>query len=243
MAALYLHRRDTDRDYLPEVCMACGQPSCAHIRKNFSWCPPWVGITILAGLLPYLIIALILTKRMTVDVPVCERHRGYWWKRYLLMFLPFFLIAGVGIAVGVAFSTPGRDDPSGLICFATFAVGVVWLIVAAIMQTRMIRPTEITDRTIRLKNVHADFVAQFDALRRSRRDDDWDEDGEEYEERLRRRQQRRAEERTGASDGPSDAFRARPEDITDRSPPARDRDTRDTYRADPREERPRREDD
>jgi hypothetical protein len=223
MAQIRLRRYETEREYLPEVCMACGQASCTHIRKGFSWYPPWVGVTILAGVLPFAIIATILTKRMSVEVPVCERHRGYWWKRYLLMFLPLVLIVAVGIGLFAAASAARNKDLPGMVCGGSFVVGLVWLIVAAVIQSMMIRPAEITDRSITLKNVHDDFIDALDGLRRSQKEFDDDE----YERPRRRRYRdddedyRRPPPRQADDGGPRDAYRARSEDI---SPPPRRRD-------------------
>jgi hypothetical protein len=116
----------------------------------------------------------------------------------------------------------GGGDLSGLACAASGGLALIWLIVAAIIHSMMIRPKEITDRTITLTRVHDDFVTEMDKLRSARRGDDWDEDGEEYEERLRRRRQRRADERTGyADEAPPekrDAFRADRGDDSIREP-------------------------
>ena len=59
----------------------------------------------------------------------------------------------------------------------------VWLVVAAVYQTNGVRPTEITDRFIRLTSVHKDFV---DAL-----EDDREKDHEEEEELRRKRRAER----------------------------------------------------
>jgi hypothetical protein len=98
MAEIRLRDSETELDRLPQMCMVCGQPAVTHIRKKFAWHPPWVIILILINLIVYAVVALIMTKRMTVDVPVCDKHRGYWWKRMLLMLLPLPIIIGVGIA-------------------------------------------------------------------------------------------------------------------------------------------------
>src|SRR5262249_26175320 len=181
MAKLFLYREDTTRDALPELCMKCGQPAVDHIRRPFSWYPPWVGLTILIAWPVTLVLILVLTKKMTVDVPVCERHRGYWWKRQLLMFLPMLVFLFLGILLAVAFDQMGEKDLVGLACLAFVLIGVVWLFVAAAIQTMMIRPTEITDDSITLKNVDESFVQAFEHRERRRRRRDRDDDDDEYD--------------------------------------------------------------
>src|SRR5262249_33444217 len=116
MAEIRLREYETERDYLPAVCMACGQPASTHIRKTFDWHPLWIIVLILVNLIVYAVVALIMTKRMAVDVPVCERHRGYWWKRYLVMILPLPIIVIVGIGLMIALDQPGQGDLTGLAC-------------------------------------------------------------------------------------------------------------------------------
>jgi hypothetical protein len=208
MPEIQLRDSETDRESLPEVCIACGQPATSFIRKTFAWHPPWVIVIILAGLLPYIIVALILTKRMAVEAPVCDRHRGYWWKRQMLMYLPLLILflGGIGAAIGA--EQAGVKDVGGIACFGSGVACVLWLIVAVVIQNRMVRPAEITDHTITLKRVHADFVAALKETRRDRDfDRDYEEDVEDYDERMRRRRERRARERTGHDADTRERFR------------------------------------
>jgi hypothetical protein len=140
---------------------------------------------ILASLLIALILALVLTKKMTVRVPVCERHVGYWKRRGLTLGLSF--LAVVGFAIGALIATggkdPGKDIDTGLLCLGAVLLFVAWLFTAAIYQTIGMRPIEITDRFIRFTGVSKAFV---DAI-----EDDRERDRqEEVEYRRRRRAQR-----------------------------------------------------
>ncbi|MFL5340643.1 MAG: hypothetical protein ACJ8F7_10875 [Gemmataceae bacterium] len=228
MADIELRNSDTDADRLPEVCMACGGPSITHIRKTFSWYPPWVGITILAGVLPFAIIAMVLTKRMRVEVPVCERHRGYWWKRYMLMWIPLLVLALFGIGAMIAASNAGKviGDWVGFACVGSAGLGLIWLITAAVIQSMMIRPREITDRTITLRNVSVGFADAFADFRRASRRDfdrDYDDGVDDYDDRMRRRRERQADRRSGYADEKREKYRA--EDAPDERERYRARDS------------------
>lgn len=193
MAKLQLNQSETDRDFLPSTCMMCGAPATDHIRKNFSWYPPWVGVFVLVAVPLFIIMALVMTKRMTVEVPVCDRHRGYWWKRQLFMFLPLVLFFALGVGAMVALGNGPNNDAGGIACAASVGIAIIWLIVAAVIQSLMVRPTEITDRTITLKNVNDDFERAVTEARRGRRSDrydDDDDDDDDYDDRRRRRRER-----------------------------------------------------
>ena len=117
MAKAYL-RSYGGRDIvdLPPVCMACGAPATVRRNKQFSWQPQWVPILILGGLLPYLIVSLILTKRQRVETPLCDRHARYWWLFPLLsgVSLVLIVVGIVGTILSFRLLRPGQPTkPSG----------------------------------------------------------------------------------------------------------------------------------
>ena len=73
MATVRLYRDETEDFDLPAVCMKCGAPATTWKSKTFSWHPPWVYVLILIGLLPFAIVAMVLTKRRTILAPLCAR--------------------------------------------------------------------------------------------------------------------------------------------------------------------------
>jgi hypothetical protein len=184
MATARLNRDEATDGHLPRTCVKCGVAATVERRKAFSWCPPWVSVLILAGVLPYAIVASILTRKMTARLPFCDAHKGHYrWRNWFL----WGGLAGCGalafavFVVMVAQDNPGRRQASteqlnGLLCLGTMAVGLVWLIAAAIIQNTAIRPTEITEGNITLTNVCSEFV---DAL------DEYRERHEEYRSRWR----------------------------------------------------------
>jgi hypothetical protein len=187
--------------------MVCGEYSDEHIVKNFRWFPEWVGLLILAGLLPYVIVAEILKKRMTVEVPVCERHRGYFVRRQVIIsivaVLLFILPISFGFLMLAVASTPKETDEAVTAGFFCFGVSVFPAVITiALIQNSTIRPAEITDRGITLKRVHEEFV---DACDNFWRQQDYDDEFE----RPRRRPPREIEEVLPA-DEPSERIRARP---------------------------------
>jgi hypothetical protein len=168
MATLRLTRYEVKEDDLPEVCAKCGEPSVTAPAKKFSWHPSWVLVLILVHLLIYVIVALVLTKRMTVHLPFCERHRRYWFNRSLFIYGGLFgllCLAGVGIVVAV--SLEGQADNALFVCVGIALLFLVWLIAAAIVQSMSIRPTEITDDDITLTGLSRDFT---DAVKDDRRE-------------------------------------------------------------------------
>jgi hypothetical protein len=177
---------ERERDELPRVCAQCGARASERVVRTFSWHPQWIIVTIVAGLLVYIILAAILTKRMVLRVPFCEKHTNHWFKRNLIIWLSAAVIGMVGVVALVVFSkaNPGGGDRlTGMLCISAAVLGLVWLIVTMVLQNSAIRPTEISDRSITLKGVCAEFADaveenDFRPRGRSRRyeDDDRDDD-------------------------------------------------------------------
>jgi hypothetical protein len=164
MARLSLAREEVDQDGLPNVCMKCGAKATVCKRKTFVWPSPLVFFLMgFYGPLVSEVVGRLLTKRMTVSVPFCDRHKNHWeWRTSFLVVSVFsFLIPGlVGYVLSIARELQGSvaQGVGSLMCLGTLAGCVVWLIVVAIIQSVGIRPTEITDHTITLTNVSPVFV-------------------------------------------------------------------------------------
>ena len=161
MAQVRLDFYDLDDDALPQLCMKCGAPATTRKEKTFSWCPSWVAVLILVGLLPWFIVALILTKRRRVSVPFCEAHKNHWRWRALFALVGFAVPVLLFVA-GIAVSGPrGNDNLSGILLLAGVAGFFVWLIAVAVVYGTAIAPANIDDRSITLKNVGTEFADAY----------------------------------------------------------------------------------
>jgi len=89
---------------LPRMCVQCGEPSSGEpLTKTFRWHSPWLYLLIFPGLLLYVIAALAVQERASIDVPFCTSHRS-WRTRMnlagavlLIGFLPtcFLFVSGI----------------------------------------------------------------------------------------------------------------------------------------------------
>jgi hypothetical protein len=125
---------------LPSHCCAkCGRPADGKpLRKRFTWHPGAYYLLILIGVLIYLIVALIVSKKATVVIPLCSQHR----KRRSTMILTAWLLLAAGIgAMFYAFSL--RNVPAELILGGIGAMLVSAIV--AIVGTQTISPKRIDD--------------------------------------------------------------------------------------------------
>jgi hypothetical protein len=216
MATVQIGRREAEDDDLPDVCMKCGAPATARVSRTFSWYPEWVWITILAGLLIFVILAIILTKRMRVQVPFCDLHKKHWFNRNLAIWgtfgiLALLMVLAIGVAVAMADPSDQGNPVLGVFCIGGLLCLVPWLTVVAIAHYSMIRPSEITDRSIRLTKVSDYFVDAVEDYRYERRRAREDDD-EDYRRKFRPRRGREESE-----------------DVYDPEPPRRRRSRQDEY--------------
>ncbi len=166
MATLRLGERPWDEEELPDVCMKCGAPAEVHKNHLFRWHPGWVFVLILVHILVYAIVALALTKKRRVRVPLCRAHRHHWLWRQVIIFAGFALVVvlGFGAMIALTDSAPGRrgsDALGGLMCGGTVVGLIAWLVLVAVLQSTALRPREITDRDITLVGVSPAFVRAY----------------------------------------------------------------------------------
>jgi hypothetical protein len=182
MARIRLGRFEVSEGQLPAVCMRCGEPAERQVHKQFSWHPPWVILIILAGLLPYVILALILTKRMTIRAPMCQLHRGHWWKRQLFItggFLALLVLLGVCIFFAVDVNAKLTQSQTGFLFLGWSLLFLIYLIAALVVQYTSIRPKEITDTSISLTGVAPAFVSELRVFRAEQ----WEQDADDEDAR------------------------------------------------------------
>ena len=174
MPEIRLHVHEANGE-LPAVCMYCGEPATTTAFKRMHWCPPWVGVLIFVGLLPYAIVASILTRRATVQGPFCDNHKKHWFNRSLLMWGSLFLFGVIGLGglvIGINLPRQQADSVGPVLCVGGVVLFVAWLAIVIWAQNTGIRPKEITDQEILLTGVAEEFVdavAEVDRERKARR--------------------------------------------------------------------------
>jgi hypothetical protein len=163
MASVRLGRYEVEDYDLPRVCMRCGERAVTYKQHRFRWFPAWLIVTFPLGILPYIILTEVMTKRMAVRVPYCEKHQKRpWWP---ILVYAAILIALVVLTLGLMVLLH-RSVAGGFICLGGFVAFFVWCMAAAVIGTPGIRPTEITDNGITLKGVSDEFIQALEADRR-----------------------------------------------------------------------------
>ena len=161
MAKVYLQSEAGKTiDNLPMVCIKCGAPATVRKSKKFTWISPEARR--LGWWLPLILDLIVMskqTKRQWVATPLCEAHKGYWWKLPLLMNSLAVAILALGVPASMVIWIRTRDsDLSGDVFMGTFAAILGLVIVAAVIGKSRIRVEKITDQEIVLTGVSEEFV-------------------------------------------------------------------------------------
>src|SRR5207247_1423192 len=94
MANVRLTLGEASEGFLPETCMKCGANADYWVKKKLAWHPSWLWV-LLPGLIPFVIIASILTKRATLIAPLCRNHRRHWVVRTAITLLGLLGLVGI----------------------------------------------------------------------------------------------------------------------------------------------------
>lgn len=174
MTLLRLTRYEAEKGALPTGCMQCGAPATHREKTTFYWRPGTAAVLHLFGFLPYAIGSLLLTKRMSVCMPLCRQHRRRPVRRGMVLVVSLLgvmlLLYGVGSLVPDLYQqVAGTGDPTGAIlalCAIFALVLIAWVILVMRVVVPAIRSKEITDERIVLTGVCSAFIEALQAHRR-----------------------------------------------------------------------------
>ncbi|MEQ8789152.1 MAG: hypothetical protein RIC55_22760 [Pirellulaceae bacterium] len=148
---LVMHKRVS----LPPRCVKTNRPAEMWLKRNLSWHPPILIITVLAGVMIYVILALLLRKTAKLQIGLTReqfaRRRMHQFIMWGLILTSFAMIGGA-LALN---QTLGKATPIAALA------GFVLLIGAAIygqLATRMVAPTKIDDNYVWLSGVCREYL-------------------------------------------------------------------------------------
>lgn len=137
---------------LPHRCVRCNQPAQRRLSKKLSWHRPLVYLTLLLHVVIYLIVALSVRKKATVEIPLCSEHDN---RRRVSLWIAVALLL---VAVGASIIGMAEGQPE-LFAIGTVAF-LVCLVVAAAVSNPVI-PKRIDDEYVWLKKVSPEYLSNL----------------------------------------------------------------------------------
>jgi hypothetical protein len=166
--------KDELRDPLPLICMITGEDTEETVEQKFSFTPGWVYVLLIINWLICLIVALVVTKKMTITVPVVDDQRTYWKRRswitaWFVISAIVSLVGGGAVAIGVSSDNEPLAIAMGVFGFITF---IALLVGASVFVKSGVHVVEITETSIKFKNAHPRFVEAVIEERELREEED-----------------------------------------------------------------------
>lgn len=151
---LIVHRSAT----LPAHCVKTNGVTEERLKFNFTWHPPWVVALILIAVPVYIVVALALTKRATLDIPLSpERLERRSAGRFRALMLGLASVLAIVLGIYGLVTDAGGAWPI-LSLLGGLAVGLAAMIYGA-MASKTVTPTKIDDQYVYLKGVCPEFLA------------------------------------------------------------------------------------
>jgi hypothetical protein len=122
---------------LPPFCVRCNAPSNGKpLTKTLSWHHPALYLVILAGVLIYVIVAIIVRKTMKVQVPLCAQHA----QRRSTAVMLSWIMPLIGIADVIVLPRVGVDVAVAVLLMFALVVagGITWAIVGTPIRPKRI---------------------------------------------------------------------------------------------------------
>ena len=150
---------------LPDRCVKSNVPTQRKLKRRLSWHDPMIFLAICAGLLIYVILALILRKTATVYIGLSDE---WFAKRKRGIIIGWSIVAiAVGMIV-VGFNLPDRSPAAGPLIFFGFITILMGGIIGLLMA-RMVSPKKITDTHVWLSGCCPEFLEGLPTWDRNRR--------------------------------------------------------------------------
>jgi len=145
---------------LPEICVVSNEPTTLRIRRKLQWHHPLLVLTVFIGVPIYIILALILTKRATIQLPLTEEWIARRQRRMIFAWAAGLLC--VGLSVGGIVMAIQMDDPSYLFLLVLGIVGGLAALIGGVAAVGLVAPKRMTDDYIWLKGIHPDFLDRLE---------------------------------------------------------------------------------
>jgi hypothetical protein len=145
---------------LPDICLLSNRPAQRLLKRKLQWHHPAISLTILITVPLYIVLALVLTKRATIQLPLTDE----WYERRQrrLIFAWGTGLTSLSLMVlGFVIAAVGQEPGYLLLVMVGLVGGIASLIMGQELLA-LVKPKRITDEYIWLKGVHPDFLDRLD---------------------------------------------------------------------------------
>lgn len=166
MAEVKLGRLEAEEGELPPLCLRCGQPAVVYKRRKLAGQPAWTYPLLLFMIWPFLIVSLLVRRRIRVLAPLCSTHQYYWRRRRRIAIAATIIYALLMVLVFLlCLNADANSGPFGSLWFVFWVAGVLLLLLVYLVRYHGICVTDITEESVTLTGISPIFVARLHAER------------------------------------------------------------------------------
>lgn len=141
----------------PDRCVKSNVPTSRRLTRNLSWHHPAIFLSILAGLLIYVVLALVLRQTARISIGLSD---DWFAKRYRAIIVAWIVVltSFAMIAIGIA----GFEQNDFYPLFMTAGIFVFFGgAIYGLIASRMVAPARINATHVWLKGVCPEFLDQL----------------------------------------------------------------------------------
>jgi hypothetical protein len=139
--------------HLNDRCIKCNAfVGEKRIKRTHFWHHPALFLTVFAGFLVYVIIALVLRKKAVVYLGLCSRHRRQRWMHIGISWA--IVLAGSGLVIASAVQ---ESIGLFLVAFLIFFGGLAYTVITV----PLLKPTQIDDSWGWFKGCSMEYLAAY----------------------------------------------------------------------------------
>jgi hypothetical protein len=138
---------------LPDRCVKCNAATNGRkLVRSLTWHTPWVYLLLFAGVVPYVVVAMAMSKKAKIAIGVCKEHNSIRNRDIAIGWLGFALF--IGSFFVSSFINSGWFILGGL---GLFLAALIY----AVLRTPLVTPKKIDERHVWLNGAAPAFVEQF----------------------------------------------------------------------------------
>ena len=146
---------------LPDVCLKSNLPSTRRLKRSMSWHHPAFYFLVLLHILVYIIVALIVRKSATIQIPLTDE---WYFRRRRRMLIAWCIILLCVTLFFVSLSVADQQAWAPFVMIGSIPMALIAAI-CGLLSCRMVWPSRMTDQYIWLKGVHPDYLRRLEPWR------------------------------------------------------------------------------
>jgi uncharacterized membrane protein len=143
---------------LPDICLKSNTKATRRLPRSLSWHHPAIFILVFVSPLIYIIVALIVRKTATIQMPLSEE---WYARRRQRMAIAWSIVLASVVLFFLGIFLADQVELAPLLAVAAI-FGLLGAAIYGLIACRLITPQRITDEYVWIKGAHPDFLNRLE---------------------------------------------------------------------------------